>query len=61
METQEIKPFLEQIQRNFNEFKQENDEKLRQIEKKGVADPLLTEEKICRQSKEWKEKPFLKP
>lgn len=39
----EIKAVLETVQRNFNEFKQKNDEKLAEIEKKGHADPLLTE------------------
>ncbi len=35
--------------------------RMEKVAEQVIADPLLTEEKICRQSKEWKEKPFLKP
>lgn len=35
--------------------------RMEKVVEQVIADPLLAEEKICRQSKEWKEKPFLKP
>lgn len=35
--------------------------RMEKVVEQVIADPLLAEEKICRQSKEWKEKPFIKP
>ena len=39
----EVKSAIESSNRLFEEFKRTNDERLRQIEQKGVADPLLQE------------------
>lgn len=41
--TDEIKTVIDGLGRNFEEFKKANDERLKQIEEKGHADPVLTE------------------
>ena len=41
MEPNAVKDALDLLGRNFEEFKHTNDERLKQIESKGVADPLL--------------------
>ncbi|MFC0410979.1 phage major capsid protein, partial [Roseomonas elaeocarpi] len=39
----EIKGLIEKINRSFDEYKSTNDNRLKQIEQKGAADPLTTE------------------
>lgn len=43
METNEIKSAIDAGNRAFEEFKQTNDARLKQLEAKGVVDPLITE------------------
>lgn len=40
---EELKQVIDQVQSAFEQFKAVNDERLAQIEKKGYADPLVTE------------------
>ena len=49
--SEEIKPILEDLGKSFHDFKQENDARLTEIEKKGHADPLL-QEKVDKLSEE---------
>ncbi len=35
--------------------------RMEKVVEQVIADPLLSEEKICRQNKEWKEKPLINP
>jgi HK97 family phage major capsid protein len=49
--SEEIKPILEDLGKSFHDFKQENDARLSEIEKKGHADPLL-QEKVDKLSEE---------
>jgi len=41
--SEEIKSVIDQLGNSFEEFKASNAEKLKEIEKKGSADPLLVE------------------
>ncbi len=45
----EVKDAIRELGSTFEQFKAANDERLKQIEEKGKADPLL-EEKICKMS-----------
>lgn len=44
LDPQELKQSIEAVNLAFSEFKQKNDERLKEIEKKDAADPLLTEQ-----------------
>ncbi len=51
METTEVKSAVDELGQTFELFKQKNDERLAEIEKKGVADPLL-ENQVSKINKE---------
>lgn len=43
MEIQELKQSLDQLGRDWEQFKKDNDSRLKAVESKGVADPILVE------------------
>lgn len=57
--SEEIKPILEDLGKSFHDFKEENDRRLKEIEKKGHVDPLL-QEKVDKLSEEVAENAELK-
>tara|TARA_X000001388_G_scaffold23803_1_gene16274 strand:- start:193 stop:1404 length:1212 start_codon:yes stop_codon:yes gene_type:complete len=57
--SEEIKPILENLGKSFSDFKEENDKRLKEIEKKGHADPLL-QEKVDKLSEDVAENAELK-